>query len=50
MNGKKLATGDIEMMLRRLKIFCFHAELVNLMKVPECARCFAALLLGSGNT
>ena len=46
LKGKKLEAGDIEMMLRRLKIFRFHAELTEPMKVADCAHCFARLLLG----
>jgi hypothetical protein len=47
--GKKIEGGDIAMMLKRLKIFEFHHELVNPTKQEACARCFAELLLGVGS-
>ena len=47
LRGKKLESGDVEMMLRRLKIFRFHTELTSPVKVQECGCCFAKLLLGA---
>ena len=46
LKGKKLQGGDVEMMLRRLKIFEFSHKLEQPMRIPACARCFARLLLG----
>ncbi len=46
LEGKKLQEGDIDMMLRRLHIFRFHAQLEAPVEVPPCGRCFATLLLG----
>ena len=46
---KKLAQGDVDMMLRRLKIFRFHHQ-VQPRAVPACAYCFACLLLRNGDT
>lgn len=45
---KKIAKGDIDMMLRRLKIFRFHHQLTEPAEIPACAHCFACLLLRSG--
>ena len=42
--GKKIEGGDVEMMLKRLKLFKFSQVLTNPMKVPACGRCFATLL------
>jgi hypothetical protein len=43
--GKKIEGGDVEMMLKRLKIFEFFRVLKNPVKVPACGRCFATLVL-----
>ena len=43
--GKKIEGGDVEMMLRRLKIFEFSHALEAPCKVPACGRCFARFLL-----
>ena len=43
--GKKIEGGDIAMMLKRLKIFEFSAELTSPCKQEACGRCFAALVL-----
>jgi hypothetical protein len=41
-----LQSGDVEMMLKRLKIFRFHQKLVNPDRsIPPCGHCFARLVL-----
>ena len=43
---KGLQRGDIDMMLKRLQIFRFHAKLDSPDRnIPACARCFAGLLM-----
>ena len=44
--GKKIDEGgDVEMMMRRLKVFEFNHVLEAPCKVPPCGRCFARFLL-----
>ena len=46
MSGKGILSGDVSMMLARLKIFDFHCRIPDgEAKVPACARCFARFLL-----
>lgn len=39
-----LKRGDVEMMLKRLRIYQFQAVLVNPVEIKACPRCFAAFL------
>ena len=45
-----LQPGDIDMMLKRLTIFPFHAKLENPDRtIPTCGRCFAELVLSGAS-
>ena len=45
--GKKVATGDVTMMMKRLKIFEFcHVLTGPRREIKPCAHCWATLLLG----
>ena len=46
-----LQAGDIDMLLKRLLIFRFHAKLQNPDRsIPPCGRCFSDLVLAGGNS
>ena len=45
LKGEKIEGGDVEMMLRRLKVFEFSDALEAPCKAPACGRCFARFLL-----
>ena len=47
LQGKRIESGDVAMMLKRLKIFEFSHVLANPQAVCPCGHCFACLLLGS---
>jgi hypothetical protein len=38
--------GDVDMMLKRLKVFLFKEPIENPVKIPPCGRCWATLLYG----